>query len=307
MMRISAYGKVIIILAASCAVFAQSDEFPVKYQNHPSVSDVREIVESSTAATQRQWQARLHYTYMERDESRRRDLAGRVTSEDVDISRTILVNGVPFEQLVEHNGHPPSAEEERKQKERLNKLKRETPEQRAERIRKHAEENTSLVREVPKAFDFQVVSEETVNARPAYVLQATPRLGYQAQGKYGKMFSKIEGKLWIDKQDRGWIKADVQVIEPFSMGLFLTSVLRGSHITMEQTRIDDGTWMPERVEVRAAAKIFFVKSLVVERVLTYSEYTLPQAQGEPAVQYRVHSVVSLGRLQRLGILQADPW
>jgi hypothetical protein len=36
--------------------------------------------------------------------------------------------------------------------------------------------------------------------------------------------------------------------------------------------------MPERVEVRAAAKIFFVKSLVVNRVLTYSEYTLPEAE-----------------------------
>jgi hypothetical protein len=35
--------------------------------------------------------------------------------------------------------------------------------------------------------------------------------------------------------------------------------------------------MPERVEVRAAAKIFFIKSLVVERVLIYSEYRLAQA------------------------------
>jgi hypothetical protein len=51
-------------------------------------------------------------------------------------------------------------------------------------------------------------------------------------------------------------------------------LLRGSHITMEQTRIDDGIWMPERVEVRAAARIFFVKSLVIDRVLTYSEYRL---------------------------------
>jgi lipid-binding SYLF domain-containing protein len=55
---------------------------------------------------------------------------------------------------VERNGQPPSAEEERKQKEKLDKLRRETPEQRAERIRKQEEENTSLVREVPKAFDF---------------------------------------------------------------------------------------------------------------------------------------------------------
>ena len=283
MMRISEHGNVIIMLAASSALFAQSDDFPVKSQNHSSVPDVRQIVESSIAATQRHWQARLQYTYVERDENRRLDSEGRVKSEDVDVSRTILVNGVPFEQLVERNGRPPSAEEERKQKEKLDKLKRETPEQRAERLRKQEEENTSLVREVPKAFDFQLVGEEVVNGRPAYVLQATPHPGYHAQGKYGKMFSKVEGKLWVDKQDLGWIKVDGQVIQPFSMGLFLARVLRGSHITMEQTRVDDGIWMPERVEVRAAAKIFFVKSLVIDRVLTYSEYRLAEA-GVPTTE-----------------------
>ena len=158
-------------------------------------------------------------------EDRRRDLDGRVKSEDVDVSRTILVNGVPFEQLVERNGRPPSAEEERKQKEDLDRLKRETPEQRAGRLRKEEEENTSIVLEVPKAFDFQLVGEEVVNGRPAYVLQATPHPGYQAQGKYGRMFSKVEGKLWVDKQDLGWIKVDGQVIQPFSMGLFLVRLL----------------------------------------------------------------------------------
>ena len=243
-------------------------------------------MEASIAATQRDWKARLHYTYIERDENRRRDLAGRVKSEDVEVSKMILVNGVPFEQLVERNGQPPSAEQERKQKRELDKLRRETPEQRAERLRKQQEENTSIVQEVPKAFDFQVVGEEAVNGRPAYVLQATPHPGYHAQGKYGNMFSKVAGKLWVDKQDLGWIKVDGQVIQPFSMGLFLVRLLRGSHITMQQTRVDDGIWMPERVEVRAAARIFFVKSLVIDRVLTYSEYRLPQA-GAPTTRVTV--------------------
>src|SRR5579864_8810584 len=281
--RINQQGNVILMLGALAALFAQSNHSPVKPQNHASVPDVRQIVESSIAATQRDWKARLHYTYIERDESRRRDLAGHVKSEDVEVSRTILVNGVPFEQLVERNGQPPSAEQERKQKGVLDRLKRETPEQRAERLRKQEEENTSIVQEVPKAFDFQVVGEEAVNGRPAYVLQATPHLGYHAQGKYGNMFSKVAGKLWVDKQDLGWIKVDGQVIQPFSMGLFLVRLLRGSHITMEQTRVDDGIWMPERVEVRAAARIFFVKSLVIDRVLTYSEYRLPQA-GVPTTR-----------------------
>lgn len=266
-MRISEHGKVVMVLAALA--------LQVKGQNQTGVPDIRQIMESSIAATEQHWQVRLRYTYIKRDESRHRDSAGRMKSEDVNLSRTILVNGIPFEQLVERNGQPPSAEEERKQKEKLDKLKRETPEQRAERIRSQEEENASLVREVPKAFDFQLVGEEVVHGRPAYVLQATPHPGYQPQGKYGKMFSKVQGKLWVDKQDHGWIKVDGQVIQPISIGLFFARVLRGSHITMEQTRVDGMIWAPEQVEIRAAVRIFLVKSLVVERILTYSEYRLP--------------------------------
>jgi hypothetical protein len=32
------------------------------------------------------------------------------------------------------------------------------------------------------------------------------------------MFSRVEGKLWVEKQDFGWIKVDGQVTESFSMG-----------------------------------------------------------------------------------------
>jgi hypothetical protein len=276
---IGEYRNVMITLAASAVLFGQGAAGPVKAQNLSSVPDVRLIVESSIAATQRQWQARLHYTYIERDEDRRRNSAGRVTSEDVDVSKTILVNGVPFDQLVERNGRPPSAAEERKQKEETDKLKRETPQERAQRLRKQAEETASIVREVPKAFDFQLVGEEAVNGRPAYILQATPHPGYHAQGKYGSMFPKVAGKLWVDKQDLGWIKVEGQVIHPLSIGVFLVRLLRGSQIKMEQARVNDGIWMPERVEVQAVAKIFFVKSLSIDRVMAFSDYKLPQTGG----------------------------
>ena len=265
-----------MILVASAVLSARGADLPVKSQNRFSLPDVRQIVEASVAAAQRHWQARLQYTYVERDEDRRRDSDGRVKSEDIDVSRAILVNGVRFEQLLRRNGRAPTAEEEGKQKEKFDKLIRETPERRAERLRAQAEENSSLVREVPKAFDFQLMGEEVINGRPAWVLQASPRAGYYAQGKYGRMFSKVEGRLWVDKQDLGLVKVVGQVIQPFSMGLFLVRLLRGSEIKLEQTRVDE-TWMPERVQVRAAAKVFLLKSFVVERVLTYSDYRLAEA------------------------------
>ena len=114
-MRISEYRNVIVAFAAFAVLLDQGDAGPLKAQNISSVPDVHRIVKSSIGATQRHWQARLHYTYIERDEDRRRDPDGRVTSEHVNVSRTILVNGVPFEQFVERDGRrPPSAGEERK-------------------------------------------------------------------------------------------------------------------------------------------------------------------------------------------------
>lgn len=63
------------------------------------------------------------------------------------------------------------------------------------------------------------------------------------------------------------------------------AMLRGLHITMEQVHVDEGLWMPEHIEVRAAAKILLVKSLVIDRVLTFSEYS-PSQTAAPSTADR---------------------
>jgi hypothetical protein len=262
----------LVMVVASAALFAQSSgrERP---QSDASVLDARQIVRLSVAATERSWQARNHYIYIERDEDRRLDSLGKVKSENVDVTRMILVNGARFEQLMEHNGNLPSVKEQRKSDEDLEKLRHETPDERAARLRKD-QENRSFLEEVLQAFDFQLVGEETVGGKPAYVLEATPHPGYQTHGKYGKLLSKVAGKLWVDKQDFGWIKVDGEVTQSFSMGLFVARVQRGSHIILEQTCVGNAVWVPKRLEVRANARIFFVKSLAIERILSYWDYRL---------------------------------
>ncbi len=276
----SRIGMLLVVVAASSALFAQ-DSGPDKPQNHASVLDARQIVGLSVAATERSWQVRDHYFYMERDEDRRLDSLGQVKSENVDVTRMIVVNGARFEQIVEHNGQLPSAMEQRKSDEDLDKLKHETPEEQTARVRKD-QENRSFLRDLLEAFDFRLIGEEAVGGRPAYVLQATPHPGYHAHGKYGKMFSKVEGKLWVDKQDFGWVKVDGEVTQSFSMGLFVARVQRGSHIILEQTCVGDAVWVPKRLEVRASATIFFLKSLNMDRILTYSDYR-PAGDGPYSV------------------------
>ena len=263
-------GALLIAVAASSPLLAQNSG-PDKHQNARNVLDARQIVGQSLVAAEHSWQARDAYGYMERDEDRRLDPLGQVKSENVDVTRMTFVNGVRFEQLMEHNGQLPSAAEQTKRDQDLEKLKHETPEERAARLRKN-EENRSFLRDLLEAFDFRLTGEEIIAGRQTYVLEATPHPGYHANGKCGKLFSRVKGKLWVDEQDFGWVKVDGEVTQAFSMGLFLARVQRGSHIVLEQIRLSDTVWVPKRLEVRASARILFLKSLDLDRILTYSDY-----------------------------------
>ena len=263
-------GALLAVVAASSPLLAQNAG-PDNPQNLPTVLDARQIVSHSLLATERSWQARGEYVFVERDEDRRLDSQGAVKSQNVDVTRMTLINGIRFEQLMEHNGQLPSAEDMKKGAQNLEKLKHETPEQRAERLRKD-KENRSFLQDLLEAFDFHLIGEEIIGGRPAYILKATPHPGYHAHGLYSKLFSRVEGRIWIDKQDFGWVKVDGEVTQSFSMGLFVARVNRGSHIVLEQTCVGDAVWVPQRLEVRASARILFVKSLDMDRILTYSDY-----------------------------------
>jgi hypothetical protein len=260
----------LLTIAASTVVFAQSIG-PATPQKQSNIVDAHQVVLPSVLATERSWEMRDHYTYIERDEDRRLNSLGQVKSESVDVTRMMVVNGARFEQLLEHNGQLPSPIEKKRSDDDLEKLKHETADDRAARLRKD-QENRAFLRDVVEAFDFRLIGEEIVSGRPAYVLNATPHPGYRAHGKYAKMFSKVEGKLWVDKQDFGWIKVDGQVTQSFSLGLILARVERGSHIILEQTCVGEAVWVPKRIQIRATARILFLKSLVIERVLSYSDY-----------------------------------
>jgi hypothetical protein len=233
--------------------------------------DGREIISRSIPTANRNWKARQSYTYTARDEERHLDSQGRVKSSDVDISKAILVNAETIEQTISHNGGPPISAKKKKDEERLRKRQSETASERVARLREE-KENQAFIDEVPDAFNFRVLGEQAVGGRPTYVLEVTPKLGYHARSKYGTMFSKVRGTIWVDREDFGWVKVDVDVTDPFSMGLFLARVQPGSHIVFEQRRLDDGIWLPARIEIKANAKILFVKNYAMYEVITYSQY-----------------------------------
>ena len=196
---------------------------------------------------------------------------GRVKSTDRDRYRIVPVGGDSFEEHVEHDGGPVSGDERRKQQLELQKLKAETPRQRAARLAKEERER-SYYKEIPDAFDFKILGEETLPTGPAWVLEATPRPAFQPRSRYAQVFPKMRGKLWIDKKDLQWVKADAVAMGTIHFGWFIASLAKGSHIVLEQTRLADGSWVPKDIEARADARtfLFFIHNFAQD--ITYSDF-----------------------------------
>ena len=231
----------------------------------------RDLVSQSILNYDKDWQAALDFTCTERDIAY--DSSGHPKA--VEISQIDVFKGTPYNRLIARDGHPLSLEEERKEDEKyqkmLNMREKETPDQRARRVRKYEEERQFL-HEIPAAFDMKLFGSETVAGRPNYVIALTPKEDYVPKSKNARLFSSIEGKLWIDKQDVRWTQAEANVIDTISIGWVLARIGPGAHITMKQVKVDGDHWMPEEITVSGTARILLVKNRALGETVSYDNY-----------------------------------
>jgi len=232
----------------------------------------RALVRQSIQNGERAWKDSTNYQCLKTEVDEQFDSAGNRKSTDRDLYRILpLGSGVSFEQHVEHNGEPISRDLRDRNIKQLEKLRSESPAELHRRFEKELAER-SYMREVPDAFDFRIVREDSLPTGRAWVLEATPRPSYQPKSRYARMFSKMRGTLWIDERDVQWVKADAVASETVSFGLFIARVSKGSHIVLEQMKLPDGEWVPKSLSARANARTFLLFDHNFSENITYSQY-----------------------------------
>lgn len=252
--------------------------------------DAREIVRRSVELDQANWLRMKDYTWMAREVERNLDGNGRVKSEDSRAWETVVLSGEPHRRILERNGKPLSASDARKEQEKLDKvaakLSNETPEERKKRLAKLEEErrkDREFLREIPDAFDLTLQAQEKVDGHDVWVINATPRAGFQPHHRDAKQLSKIKGTLWIDQREYQWVRLRAETTGTISFGLFLVRLDPGAILSFEQTRINDEIWLPKRQVLRGAARIGLVKKFAVEQEVTWSNYRKFQVNSSVVV------------------------
>ena len=219
------------------------------------------------------------YTYTEREETKKLNKKGEVSSTESKTSEVLQIYGETVEKLVAKNDKPLSEKEAGKEDERILKIidkrRNESDSEREKRIKKEEtdrEDGREFVKEIADAYNFTLLGVEQINGRDAWVIQADPRPGYVAHKKEAKLLAKVVGKVWVDREESQWVRLDTRVTDTISFGLFLARLHEGTRVVVEQTRVNDEVWLPKHAAVHVDVRVALLKNFDVDLDVTDSDY-----------------------------------
>ena len=255
-------------------------------QPAPVAEDARAIVLRSVERDQRDLDTRRNYTYITVTEQRNLDSAGHVKKVESRTHEVLILYGRPYQRLIAKDGKPLPPEDDRKERERMDKeISRRARQSEKEKERRSQEESRNtrqqreILSEIADAFEFRVLGEEEVGGFAAWVIQAEPRAGYRPRSRETRILPNFRGKLWITKDEHRWVKVDAEVIRRISFGWVLARLNPGTTLALEQKRVRDEIWMPSQVRLRIIARVALLKKFDAEVLVTYSNYRKFQSES----------------------------
>jgi hypothetical protein len=201
---------------------------------------------------------------------------------EIEVSEIIPLDGTPYQRVIAKNGEPLSASDRRKEDQKfdreLRKRQEESPEERKARLEKY-QKDRAFIEEVPDAYDFKLIGEDTVEGRPAWVVSLTPKPGFVPRSSHAELLRHIEGKLWIDKQDQQWAKAEAHVIDTINIGYIVARIEPGARITLGLSRVNSQLWVTKEITINGAAKVLLVHTKNLDEQLTFTGYHQDKPTG----------------------------
>jgi hypothetical protein len=189
-------------------------------------TDVAEIVSRGAATLKSDFAANEKYAFIERDESLKN---GRTASKT---SQVVYIDSSDYYMPLALDDRPlaPAAEKSEREKLQAEVARRgaETPEARRARIAKYTkarDANEALVRDFADAFTFDLLREENIDGRDAWVLSATARKRSGPLTLAAKVLSGMKGTVWVDKATFHTIRAECDVVTPVPVYGILAKVL----------------------------------------------------------------------------------
>ena len=193
-----------------------------------------------------------------------------------------LPNREPVEKLISENGvllsPERAAKEDRRVQEEFAKAEREkekdekkVAQRRAEREKKDSE--GTEISPFLKACEFVSPRRELLAGRETIVFDFRPRPGFKPKNTEESLIAKLIGVIWIDPLDKQVIRLEARLAEGFKMaGGLLVSLKPGAAVVIEQTRMEQGVWLPRFAQLNLSVKVLLFGGGDYNKTIEWSEY-----------------------------------
>lgn len=262
------------------------------------------------------------YTFTRKVTERELDDKGVLKKEKVTVFEVYPFAGYGWvHKLVSENGVALTPEREAKELKRvaeeMEKAEREAPKRTEKRERERAKQREKRRAKAAKsgggededdednvgistflrACEFLSPRRERFRERDVIVFDFRPRAGFKPSNGGESLVSKLSGVIWVDPAERQVMRLEARLVDSFKMGGgLLASIKPGSAFLFEQTRLDEGIWLPRYSQVNASARVMLFKGLSINETNEFSDFkrfstktgedklNLPKKEGEAPPQ-----------------------
>ena len=259
---------VVVPLIAACALAQSPASKP---------PDMHELMERVVQRAKWEKEARLdaRYTYRQKRTVDKLDNDGKVSEHTVMLFDVIPVGDDTYFRMIEKNGRPLTADEQRKEAEKERRFR-----ESLKKARKPSDDNDVEVnQELLRRYDFNYRGEEAVNGRTALVLDFAPKAGaLPEKRKIDRVMNRLRGTVWIDHATYAISKVDITLIEPVKFFVGLGAV-RALHFYGDMSVVDGQWLLPRQMAVSYDARALFT-TVRVNQHSEYSDYRLASSTAE---------------------------
>jgi hypothetical protein len=149
--------------------------------------------------------------------------------------------------LIKVNGRQPTLKEIEEDREKNRKRQRRFLERNGKKgSDKMMSHNMDLYKE---KFIPRLISTETVNGRPAYLIQLMPDTNHKIKnGTVDRIMNQMLTKLWVDQEDFQVSRLEAELVKPIGIVVGLIGSIKTIRIRLEQQRLTPQVWTDLKID-----------------------------------------------------------
>ncbi len=228
----------------------------------PDIAALMHAVE----ANQRQDEAKLRdYIYRQIQTLEDTDGHGGVKKRRVEVFDVFWLQGVPVRKMISKDGKPLSADDLKKEDERIDREVKSAREKREKNDGKGKQTDPRgndevTVSRILELGTFSNARRVQLNGRDTIAADYAGDPKAKTRSRAEEFIRDVAGTVWVDETDKELVKTQGRIFKSFKVGAGLVANLHeGTTFGMEQRKINGEVWLPTVIEAEGSARfmLFF--------------------------------------------------